>query len=105
MIATETSVPTRHTTSDTNAGGTFGVQLNHLYDITQVNLFDRTDCCGVRIDNSGLTPFTLEILRAGNPVFTQNYTFTQSIFSTDNRFESERPATLPRAWSSATART
>lgn len=48
-------------------GGYVGVVLNGMYDITSINLFDRTDCCGTRIDNSGNTPFTAECCSTERP--------------------------------------
>jgi len=59
------------------------VKIPGLASLTSVDVFNRTDCCNGRIDNSGATPYTLTIYNGvpgpGTIAFTENLTFTASI--------------------------
>ena len=51
--------------------------------LDKVIVWNRTDCCGDRIDGSGTVPFTLELFNGGPLVFSGTYTFSSDIFLTD----------------------
>lgn len=59
----------------------FGVTLSEPAALGDIILFNRTDCCGYRIDGSGTAPFTLAVFSGANtvPVFSQEYTFTADV--------------------------
>ncbi len=67
-------------TAGSGAGQEMGVTIPTPVAIGSVDLFDRTDCCGYRIDGSGTVPFTLNIYNGATLEFTQNYLFTPTIF-------------------------
>jgi hypothetical protein len=76
-----------HTASG-GAGNYMGVHFSSSNPLDQVDIFNRTDCCGARIDDGGLVPFTLDIISGGTSanhyldgtiVYTNNYTFNPTI--------------------------
>ncbi len=91
--------------NDGNTDGVYGVSVAHsavgpqpvdtfvpnymevttpqLNLFSSVDVFNRTDCCGTRIDGGGTVPYTLTIYNGaptpGDITFTQNYLFTANI--------------------------
>lgn len=69
------------------AGNYVEVTLSSPTTFGSVILFDRTDCCGSRIDNSGNTPYTLTIYNGApilaNVAYTNNYVFSADITGTN----------------------
>ena len=75
--------------ADNNTSGEFmGVYFNSPTAINKINIFNRTDCCGFRIDGSGTTPFTVDLFNGGTVganytdgtnVYSQTFTFNPTI--------------------------
>ena len=57
------------------AGNEMEVSLSSAKAFGKVELYNRTDCCGTRIDGGGNLPFTLNIFNGAALAYTHDYTF------------------------------
>ncbi len=74
-----------------------GVTISSPTQIGLVDVFNRTDCCGYRIDGTGETPFTLNIYNGPTLVFTHDYLFTPTISLSVYNANSPMPGNIDTA--------
>jgi len=66
-------------TSGSAVNQEMGVRIPTATPLAFVDVFNRTDCCAGRIDDSGTIPFTLNIFNGATLTYTHNYDFTPTI--------------------------